>query len=220
MVELREVEKRYGEKVVLEKVNLEIEAGEFVAMRGESGAGKTTLLNLISGLEKPTKGEIMVDGKMVGGLKARERTEFYRHEVGIVFQGSYLLSQFSLLENIELPGVFAGMTMKERKRRAEELAQRLGIEGNLKFLPTEVSGGQAERACIARALLLKPKIVLADEPTSNLDEKNAEMVLAILEEIRKEMGVTIFVASHNRETLRWATRILTIQDGKVQSEVG
>ena len=160
-------------------------------LRGESGAGKSTLLNIIGGLEAPTSGEIIVDSKDVRQLSREERTNFYRHEIGIIFQGSYLQPQFTLLENITLPGVFAGMPEAERKQRAEQLAEMLGITENLNFLPKEVSGGQAERACIARALLLSPKIILADEPTSNLDEANAKTVLEILNYIRQQMGIGI-----------------------------
>ncbi len=163
------------------------------------------MLNIIGGLEAPTSGEIIVDSKDVRQLSREERTNFYRHEIGIIFQGSYLQPQFTLLENITLPGVFAGMPEAERKQRAEQLAEMLGITENLNFLPKEVSGGQAERACIARALLLSPKIILADEPTSNLDEANAKTVLEILNYIRQQMGVTIIIASHSRDVLEFAT---------------
>ena len=219
IIQLQNIKKHYGEKVVFQDVNLNISAGFFTVLRGESGAGKSTLLNLIGGLEMPTSGQIIVDGKDVGNLTAKERTNFYRHEIGIIFQGSYLQPQFTLLENITLPGVFAGMPEAERKARAEQLAQMLGISDNLKYLPKEVSGGQAERACIARALLLNPKIILADEPTSNLDEDNAKAVLEILNYIRQQMGVTIIIASHSRDVLEFATQVVMVRGGTVTSEL-
>ncbi len=219
IIQLRNIKKQYGEKVIFQDVNLNISAGFFVVLRGESGAGKSTLLNLIGGLETSTSGEIVVDGKTVSSLTGKERTNFYRHEIGIIFQGSYLQPQFTLLENITLPGVFAGMPEAERKQRAEQLAEMLGITENLNFLPKEVSGGQAERACIARALLLSPKIILADEPTSNLDEANAKTVLEILNYIRQQMGITIIIASHSRDVMEFATQVVTVQGGTVTSEL-
>lgn len=219
MIKFNKVTKQYGDKTILTDVNLSIPAGSFTVLRGESGAGKSTLLNLVSGLETPTNGEIVVDGKNVANLAAKNRANFYRHEIGIVFQGSYLQPQFSLFENITLPGVFAGVSESERKAKAEQLAQMLGIAENLQFLPKEVSGGEAERACIARALLLSPKIILADEPTSNLDEENAKTVLEILNYIRQRMGVTIVIASHSRDVLEFATQVITVRDGIVTSEL-
>lgn len=219
IVQLRNIKKQYGEKVIFQDINLNIPAGFFTVLRGESGAGKSTLLNIIGGLEAPTSGEIIVDNKDVRQLSREERTNFYRHEIGIIFQGSYLQPQFTLLENITLPGVFAGMPEAERKQRAEQLAEMLGITENLNFLPKEVSGGQAERACIARALLLSPKIILADEPTSNLDEANAKTVLEILNYIRQRMGITIIIASHSRDVMEFATQVVTVRGGTVTSEL-
>ena len=219
IVQLRNIKKQYGEKVIFQDINLNIPAGFFTVLRGESGAGKSTLLNIIGGLEAPTSGEIIVDNKDVRQLSREERTNFYRHEIGIIFQGSYLQPQFTLLENITLPGVFAGMPEAERKQRAEQLAEMLGITENLNFLPKEVSGGQAERACIARALLLSPKIILADEPTSNLDEANAKTVLEILNYIRQQLGITIIIASHSRDVMEFATQVVTVRGGTVTSEL-
>ncbi len=216
IIQLQNIKKQYGDKIIFQDVNLTIPAGAFTVLRGESGAGKSTLLNLIGGLEAPTSGEIIVDHKNVSKLSRQERTDFYRHEIGIIFQGSYLQPQFTLMENITLPGVFAGMAEADRKTKAESLAQTLGISENLKFLPKEVSGGQAERACIARALLLSPKIILADEPTSNLDEANAKTVLEILNSIRQQMGVTVIIASHSRDVLEFATQIVEVAGGVIK----
>ena len=218
VIELKGVEKRYGAKVVFAGVNMEIPAGTFVVLRGESGSGKSTLLDLMAGLEKPTAGQVVVDGREVWQMKAKERVEFYRHTVGIVFQGSYLQPQLTLRENIALPGVFAGVAKAEREAQVERLAELLGITENLSSLPEAVSGGQAERACIARALLLRPKIILADEPTANLDARNAQVVLELLEMVRQKLGVTVVVASHGTEVLRMATQVVTVAEGKVKSE--
>lgn len=219
IIELHDIRKQYGDRIVFQDVNLTIPVGSFAVVRGESGAGKSTLLNLISGLEIPNSGKIVVDGKDISELAKIERTDFYRHEVGIIFQGSYLQPQFTLTENITLPGVFAGMPEAERNAKAQQLAQMLGITESLSHLPSEVSGGQAERACIARALLMNPKIILADEPTSNLDEENAIIVLKILNAIRQQMGITIIVASHSRDVSRFATQILFVKNKLVNSEV-
>jgi len=219
IIQLHAVKKQYGNKVVLQDVNLEISTGEFVVLRGESGAGKSTLLNLIGGLELPTSGKIIVDEKDIGELSTQERTNFYRQEVGLIFQGSYLQPQLTLLENITLPGIFADIAPKVREQRATELAKMLGIQETLKLLPSEVSGGQAERACIARALLLEPKIILADEPTSNLDEVNARTVLEILNHIRQNLGVTIILASHSQAVLTFATQIITVANGTIHNEI-
>lgn len=219
LITLRNLKKQYSDKIVFQDVNLNIPVGAFAVLRGESGAGKSTLLNLIAGLEEPSSGQIIVDGKDVTKLSATERTDFYRQEVGIIFQGSYLQPQFSLLENITLPGVFAGLDEPSRNERAEQLAAMLGISENLQSLPQAVSGGQAERACIARALLLNPKIILADEPTSNLDETNAKTVLEILTSIRRQLGVTVIIASHSRDVLEFATQVITISDGVVKNDL-
>lgn len=216
IVQLRNIKKQYGNKVIFQNVNFEIAAGSFAVIRGVSGAGKSTLLNLISGLEQPTSGQISVDGVDISTLSAKERTDFYRHKIGVIFQGSYLQPQFSLLENITLPAVFSGMDKYSREERAKELANQLGISESLNLLPREVSGGQAERACIARALLLNPKIILADEPTSNLDEANAETILNILNGLCREQGMTAIVVSHSDRVLRFATQILTVANGLVE----
>lgn len=218
IVQLKNIKKQYGEKIIFQNVNLDIAASAFAVLVGKSGAGKSTLLNLIGGLEIATNGQIIVDGRNVEQLTAKERTLFYRQEVGIIFQGSYLQPQFTLLENIALPGVFAGLDENERVRRVEQLAQMLGISENLNYRPQQVSGGQAERACIARALLLSPKIILADEPTSNLDEANAQTVLEMLDYIRRQMEITIIVASHRTDVLKFATQVITVANGEVKSK--
>ena len=182
---------------------------------GESGSGKTTLLNIMGGLEPQTSGEVIIEQQNLKNFNARQRTDFYRHEVGLIFQGSYLQPQLTLLENISLPGVFAKMPRAERDQRVRELARNLGISEVLSSLPSQVSGGQAERACIARALLLNPKIILADEPTSNLDEKNANIILQLLNNIRLQRGITVIVSSHSQLVARFATQLVTVENGTI-----
>ena len=182
---------------------------------GESGSGKTTLLNIMGGLEPQTSGEVIIGQQNLKNFNTRQRTDFYRHEVGLIFQGSYLQPQLTLFENISLPGVFAKMPRAERDQRVMELAKDLGISEVLNNLPSQVSGGQAERACIARALLLNPKIILADEPTSNLDEKNANIILQLLNNIRLQRGITVIVSSHSQLVAGFATQLVTVKNGTI-----
>ncbi|MBR0480270.1 ABC transporter ATP-binding protein [Candidatus Saccharibacteria bacterium] len=214
-IEFINVSKAYKSHSVLENISFQIISGSFVVVSGESGAGKSTLLNLISAMEEPSSGQVLINGHDVWKMPSRERTNFYRREIGVIFQSSYLQPQLTLLENITLPGVFAGIDEQKRLERAKNLAEYLGISENLNSLPSEVSGGQAERACIARALLLSPKIILADEPTANLDAENAQKVLAILNQLRQEFGVTVLVATHDILPKKFATQLINIASGKL-----
>lgn len=215
IIQLKNIAKKYKDKVIFSDVNLTIPSSSFTVMMGESGSGKTTLLNIMGGLEPQTSGEVIIEQQNLKNFNARQRTDFYRHEVGLIFQGSYLQPQLTLLENISLPGVFAKMPRAERDQRVRELARNLGISEVLSSLPSQVSGGQAERACIARALLLNPKIILADEPTSNLDEKNANIILQLLNNIRLQRGITVIVSSHSQLVARLATQLVTVKNGTI-----
>jgi len=214
-IEFVDVSKSYKSHVVLEDVSFQVAPGSFVVISGGSGAGKSTLLNIIGAMEEPSSGQVLINGHDVWKMPSRERTNFYRREIGVIFQNSYLQPQLTILENITLPGVFAGMGEQKRLERARSLANYLGILDNLSSLPSEVSGGQAERACIARALLLSPKIILADEPTANLDAENAQKVLAILNQLRQEFGVTVLVATHDILPKKFATQLINIASGKL-----
>lgn len=218
IIEIKNLEKAYGKKVVLSHVNLAVPAEAFVWLQGQSGAGKTTLLNLIAGLERPTAGQVLVAGRDPSTMSARERTQFYRETIGLIFQGVELEPDLSLEENIALPGVFAGMAASQLSARTAQLTQILGITEDLARRPSEVSGGQAARAAVARALILNPKIVLADEPTANLDEANANLVLQLLQVVRTKLGVTVVVASHDARVASFATQVVTVADGQVTSE--
>ena len=215
IIQLKNITKKYKDKVIISDVNLTITSSSFTELMGESGSGKTTLLNIMGGLEPQTSGEVIIEQQNLKNFNARQRTDFYRHEVGLIFQGSYLQPQLTLLENISLPGVFAKMPRAERDQRVRELARNLDISEVLSSLPSQVSGGQAERACIARALLLNPKIILADEPTSNLDEKNANIILQLLNNIRLQRGITVIVSSHSQLVARFATQLVTVENGTI-----
>ncbi len=220
---LRNISKTFkvktGPKTVLSQINLEIPDQSFVVLTGASGAGKSTLLNIIGGLELPTTGEILVDHQDINQLKSAARTDFYRHKVGFVFQGFYLQPQLTLAENISLPGIFANLSTAEQTERVQELAEMLGITDVLARKPDAVSGGQVERACIARALFMRPQIVLADEPTNNLDPDNAHNVVEILHEIWQKTKTIMIVASHDEKFFPIATKVLRVADGHV-TELG
>jgi len=213
-IELNSLNKSYGKKPVLFDINLKIPTGSFTMLRGVSGSGKSTLLSIIGGIEPATSGKVVIDGQDVSTLKGKARADFYRHKIGFIFQGFYLQPQLTIGENIALMGTFAGMPRKEREVRAKELAKELGIEGVLDSLPAEVSGGQAERACAARAMFMHPEIILADEPTNNLDPENAKNVIEMLKQIQEDTGATMIVASHDPLVEKYASQIITIKDGR------
>lgn len=217
-IKLRNLNKSYGKKPVLFDINLEIPTGSFTMLRGVSGSGKSTLLSIIGGIEPATSGQVIIDERDVNSLKGKARTDFYRHKIGFIFQGFYLQPQLTISENIALMGTFAGMPKKEREMRAKELAKELGITEVLNQLPAEVSGGQAERACAARAMFMNPEIILADEPTNNLDPKNAKNVIEMLRKIQKDTGATMIVASHDPMVEKFATQVVGIKDGRVSEE--
>ena len=217
-IELNSLNKSYGKKPVLFDVNLKIPTGSFTMLRGVSGSGKSTLLSIIGGIEPVTSGKVIIDGEDVSKLKGQARTDFYRHKIGFIFQGFYLQPQLTIAENIALMGTFAGMPKSQRKERVAELAKMLGIEEVLERLPAEVSGGQAERACAARAMFMHPEIILADEPTNNLDPENAKNVIELLKQIQQNTDATMIVASHDPMVERYATQIISIKDGRVGSE--
>lgn len=184
---------------------------------GPSGSGKSTLLNIIGGIETPDSGEVIVGGKNIRGLKGREKQELYQKYVGFIFQGFFLDPNLTIGENISLPGVFANMPAPALKERLKTIAKILGISDSLKKFPAETAGGQAKRACIARALFLSPRVVLADEPTSNLDKESANKVLRILQVFQEKTDTTIVVASHDEAIRPFATKVITL--GESQNEV-
>lgn len=220
ILEVRGLQKTYtsrlgGNKVeALKNVNFTVEKGEYVAIMGESGSGKTTLLNILAALDKPTGGTVILDGKDLSKIKESAQAAFRRDNLGFVFQDFNLLDTFSLEDNIYLPLVLAGTSYDEMRSRLEPIAKRLGIMDLLKKYPYEVSGGQKQRAAVARALITNPKLILADEPTGALDSKSTDELLTLFEKIN-DNGQTILMVTHSVKAASHASRVLFIKDGEV-----
>lgn len=198
----------------LKNVNFEVIDGEYVAIMGESGSGKTTLLNILAVLDKPTDGSVMLDGKDITTISEKEISAFRRDNLGFVFQDFNLMDTFSLMDNIFLPLVLAGCKYNEMNERLKPIAERLRITEILSKYPYEVSGGQKQRAAVARALITNPKLILADEPTGALDSKSTAQILNLFEEINRE-GQTILMVTHSTKAASHANRVMFIKDGEV-----
>lgn len=208
-----------GNKVeALKNVNFGVEQGEYVAIMGESGSGKTTLLNILAALDKPTEGNVILDGNNLSKLKESQISAFRRDNLGFVFQDFNLLDTFTLEDNIYLPLVLAGMPYKKMHDRLVPIAERLGINSLLKKYPYEVSGGQKQRAAAARALITNPKLILADEPTGALDSKASDELLSLFSEINRT-GQTIVMVTHSVKAASTAGRVLFIRDGEVFHQI-
>lgn len=207
---------RFGANRVqaLSDVTFSVEEGEYVAIMGESGSGKTTLLNILAALDKPTEGKILLDGTDMASVRDKDLSAFRRTRLGFVFQDFNLLDTFSLRDNIYLPLVLAGEKPKEMARRLAPIAEKLEIAGILEKYPYEVSGGQKQRAAVARALITQPRLVLADEPTGALDSRSSGQLLQLLGEINRE-GQTIVMVTHSIQAASHAQRVLFIKDGQV-----
>ena len=211
---------RFGGQEVeaLKDVNFTVEDGEFVAIMGESGSGKTTLLNILAALDKATAGKVMLKGMDLSGISERKIATFRRDNLGFVFQEFNLLDTFTLEDNIYLPLVLAGKSYKTMKEKLDPIADKLGITNLLKKYPYEVSGGQKQRAAVARALITDPKIILADEPTGALDSKSSDELLRLFGEVNK-MGQTILMVTHSAKAASCASRVLFIKDGEVYHQL-
>jgi putative ABC transport system ATP-binding protein len=218
-VKVVEVQKTYklGENQVqaLRGVNLELQKGEFVAFTGPSGSGKTTLLNLIGVLDKPTLGKIYVDGIDLTLLKEKDLTKLRRSTIGFIFQFYNLIPVLSAIENVELPMLIAGVTSKERETRAKELLKMVGLADRMNHRPDELSGGEQQRVAIVRALANKPSIVLADEPTGDLDSKTGKEVMNALRDLSNHEGATVIVVTHDPTVASMANKIFEMRDGKI-----
>ena len=201
----------------LDNLSFELHDQEIVALVGASGSGKSTLLNLIAGLEKPTNGSVRVNGDDIATMSDKQLSEFRSHTIGFVFQFFYLQPFLTLEKNIQVPLMFAGVRDKnERQRRSDELIELVGLSDRKTHLPKELSGGQMQRVAIARALINKPKIVIADEPTGNLDSKNAESVMHLLDNIRTRYNSSVLVVTHDHKISQMADRVLTLEDGRIK----
>lgn len=200
---------------VLNGVNLDIHEGEIIAIIGASGSGKSTLLQLLGGLDKPTSGEVVFGDKSIAKLSDGKLSAFRRQTIGFVFQFFYLQPFLKLRQNLEVPGMFARTKRRERGAHVTELAQKVGLGDRLDHYPKELSGGQMQRAAIARALLNNPRIILADEPTGNLDSQNGAQIIDLFDSIRDEFGTTVVIVTHDQTVANRADRIISMADGKI-----
>ena len=207
-----------NEIIALDGVSVEIARGEFAVIMGPSGSGKSTLLHLIGGLDRPTSGELLVDQRLIGQMADEQVTLFRRTRIGFVFQFFNLLPTLTALENITLPFVLDGRPKAEAEQRAMTLLDKVGLENRKDHLPEELSGGEIQRIAVARALTFDPPILLADEPTGNLDSKTGESILSLLRQINRENDCTIVMVTHSQEAARCGDRTIFFRDGKIEKE--
>jgi putative ABC transport system ATP-binding protein len=218
LIEVQDVSKLYGfgdaTTLALDEVSLKIERGECVAVMGPSGCGKSTLMNIIGLLDRPTNGNYRFDGKPAARLRPTQAAKFRRDSIGFIFQSFNFLPRLTTLENVALPLVYKGMAVNRRIKQASQMLERVGVQNREYFLPGQLSGGQAQCAAIARALVNNPKLIIADEPTGNLDSASSLLVMELLSDIHKSGNTVIFV-THNPELTRYATRVLYMHDGQI-----
>ncbi len=223
MIDLKGIVKRFyvgmpNELEILHGIDLEVKRGEFVSIVGSSGSGKTTMMNIIGILDRPTEGEYQLDGVDVAKAKDKELSLIRNQKIGFVFQTYNLIGRTSALKNVELPMLYAGIGRRERKERAKELLQMVGMEERLSHNPDELSGGQKQRVAIARAMANDPAIILADEPTGALDSKTGRMIMDIFHKLNQEQKKTIVLITHSQELAQETERIVTLKDGEIIGE--
>lgn len=221
VIELKDVSKLYGfgdaTTVALDEVSLTIESGEFVAIMGPSGSGKSTLMNVIGLLDRPTHGQYKLGERYVARLRSNQRAKTRRDTIGFIFQSFNLIPTLTTLENVALPLAYKGMTRTRRLKQAGNVIDRVGLADREYFYPTQLSGGQAQRIAIARALVNNPSIIIADEPTGNLDSASSRLVMELLSDIHKS-GATILMVTHNPELTRYASRVVFMRDGSIVND--
>ena len=222
LIEFRDIAKIYGhgeaEVRALDGVDLKIEAGEFVAIMGPSGSGKSTAMNLIGCLDSPTSGDYLFNGVHVASLNQDQRALLRRNYLGFVFQGYNLLARTSALDNVELPLIYKGVARTERRQRALEALAKVGLQGREHHDPSELSGGQQQRVAIARALVGSPDVILADEPTGNIDTKMSREIMELLKALNEEDGMTIVMVTHEEDMAEYAHRLIWMVDGKIERD--
>jgi putative ABC transport system ATP-binding protein len=223
VIELETVTKVYNNGKVrveaLREVSLQILTGEFVAIVGASGSGKSTLMNILGCLDRPTSGVYRFDGQDVSKLDRVALAHIRNRKLGFVFQGFNLLKRHTAVENVELPLLYRGVSAAQRRQRALKMLDLVGLSDRVKHLPNELSGGQQQRVAIARALVNEPQVLLADEPTGNLDSKTGLEILAEFQRLNREHGQTIILVTHDPQVATWAARVVTVADGRIQSDI-
>jgi len=221
LIELKDVSKLYGfgdaTSVALDEVNLTIEHGEFVAVMGPSGSGKSTLMNVIGLLDRPSHGEYHLSGKKVSRLGSNQRAKLRRDRIGFIFQSFNLLQRLTAIDNVALPLLYKGFSVGRRTRKAWDMLERVGLGDRAYYYPRQLSGGQTQSVAIARALVNEPQLIIADEPTGNLDSASSRLVMELLSDIHKNGNTVIFV-THNPELTRYATRVIYMQDGAIRHD--
>ena len=218
MIEIKDVVKRYvlgGEEIyALNHISLNIEKGEYVAIIGPSGSGKSTLMNIIGCLDVSDSGEYHLNGKPIEKYKEKQLAQVRNRQIGFIFQGFNLLSKLTALENVELPMIYQGIRTSDRKKMAKQALEKVGLSGRMKHRPTQLSGGQQQRAAIARAIAVNPSLILADEPTGNLDKKTGREILDLFDDLH-QAGNTIVLITHDQNVAKRAQRVIRIEDGKL-----
>lgn len=215
MIEVKNISKSFGDLNVLQSVNLTVQQGEIVSIVGKSGAGKTTLLQIIGTLDRPSSGTVLIDGEDIFQLSDKQLASFRNHHIGFIFQFHQLLPEFTALENVMMPGLIAGDKRDEVCTRAEKLLTDLGLKDRMDHKPSQLSGGEKQRVAAARAMMMQPSIILADEPSGSLDETNKKELHQLLLRMRKEFGQTILIVTHDKELAQISDRIVELKNGKL-----